>query len=51
MCFAAVCCGIFNEKNKRAVIANVKESITYKEIAPSSATNIPERVVQIKSMP
>ena len=49
--FAAVCCGIFNEKNKRAVIANVKESITYKEIAPSSATNIPERVVQIKSMP
>lgn len=47
----SVCFGIFNEKNKRAVIANVKESITYKVIAPSSATNIPERVVQIKSMP
>ena len=48
---ASVCFGIFNEKNKRAVIANVKESITYKVIAPNSATNIPERVVQIKSMP
>ena len=48
---ASVCFGIFNEKNNRAVIANVKESITYKVIAPNSATNMPERVVQIKSMP
>ena len=47
----SVCFGIFNEKNNRAVIANVKESITYKVIAPNSATNMPERVVQIKSMP
>ncbi len=47
----SVCFGIFNEKNKRAVIANVKESITYKVIAPNSVTNMPESVVQIKSMP
>ena len=47
----SVCCGIFNEKNKRAVIAKVKESITYKVMAPNSATNMPESVVQIKSMP
>lgn len=47
----SVCVGIFNEINKIAVIANVKESIIYKVIAPSNATNIPERVVQTKSMP
>lgn len=43
--FVLVCFGIFNEKNKRVVIVNVKELIIYKVIVLNSVINMLESVV------